>query len=248
MKFTQKATQKKEKFHNLHGKKKLQYIWDYYKLHLIGLCILLYIAGYITYRHFTHKEILLYTALVNVSASESLSTQLSTDFLVSLETDTDKYDFQLYTGLYLTSDESNPYHAYTYMSRIKILAAIENKQMDVILMNKEAFDAFSQNGYLCNLKELLSSSDFNLYKKLEPCLVTNIVILEDMEINQQFDSAAEHMPVTEYPMGLDMSMLEGVIQKAGFEDTVYLGIIENSPRKNLSVDYIKYLFSENAAK
>ena len=242
MKSRENILLEKEKFKSLHGLKKIQYIWDYYKLPLVVLCIVLYIIGYSLYGHFTHKDTLLYTALVNISASETLTTQLSTDFLDYLGEDPSKNTMQLYSGLYLTDDESNPYHEYTYASRIKILAVIDNEELDVVLMNEEAFDAFSQNGYLCNLEELLSDTDTALYNKLKPYLVTNTVILEDNSTDLQLDSSLTYEAVTkEYTMGLDLSQT-GIIRDAELSDTVYLGIIANSPRTEEAIDYVSYLF------
>lgn len=244
MKTRRKASPEREKLKNLHGLKKVQYIWDYYKLPLVVLCIFLYIIGYSLYGHFTHKETVLYTALVNVSVSDSLSEQLSTSFLDYLEEDISKNTMQLYTGLYLTDDETNPYHEYTYASRMKILASIDSEQLDVVLMNKEAFDAFSQNGYLCNLEELLSDQDAALYNRLKPYLATNTIILEDNSIDLQFDSSLTYEAVTEeYPVGLDLSKAD-LIHRAGFDDTVYLGIIQNSTHKDTAVNYVQYIFSE----
>ena len=241
MRTKRKASPEMEKLKNLHGLKKVQYIWDYYKLPMVVLCIFLYIIAYSLYRHFAHKETVLYTALVNVSASESLTAQLSTDFLDYLEKDTSQNTMQLYTGLYLTDDETNPYHEYTYASRMKILAAIDGEQLDVVLMNKEAFDAFSQNGYLCDLLELLSDIDTVLLNEWKPYLVTNTIILEDNSVDLQFDPSIPYQAVTEeHPVGLDMSQ-SGLIGEAMFDDTVYLGIIANSPRKETAIDYIKYL-------
>ena len=241
MRTKRKASPEMEKLKNLHGLKKVQYIWDYYKLPMVVLCIFLYIIAYFLYRHFAHKETVLYTALVNVSASESLTAQLSTDFLDYLEKDTSQNTMQLYTGLYLTDDETNPYHEYTYASRMKILAAIDGEQLDVVLMNKEAFDAFSQNGYLCDLLELLSDIDTVLLNEWKPYLVTNTIILEDNSVDLQFDPSIPYQAVTEeHPVGLDMSQ-SGLIGEAMFDDTVYLGIIANSPRKETAIDYIKYL-------
>lgn len=241
MRTKRKASPEREKLKNLHGLKKVQYIWDYYKLPMVVLCIFLYIIAYSLYRHFAHKETVLYTALVNVSASESLTAQLSTDFLDYLEKDTSKNTMQLYTGLYLTDDETNPYCEYTYASRMKILAAIDGEQLDVVLMNKEAFDTFSQNGYLCDLLELLSDIDTVLLNEWKPYLVTNTIILEDNSVDLQFDSSITYQAVTEeHPVGLDMSQ-SGLIGEAMFDDTVYLGIIANSPRKETAIDYIKYL-------
>ena len=201
----------------------------------------MYRLGYSLYGHFTHKEKILYTALVNVSASDSLTEQLSTGFLDSLDQDTSKTTMQLYTGLYLTDDETNPYHEYTYASRMKILASIDGKQLDVVLMNKEAFDAFSQNGYLCDLEELLSSEDVDLYNRLKPHLVTNTVILEDNSTDLQLDPSITYQAVTEeHPFGLDLSQTS-MISDAGFSDIVYLGIIANSPRTEEAIDYVRYL-------
>ena len=241
MKSNQKTASEREKLKNLHGMKKIRYIWDYYKLPLLVLCIFLYIICYSFYRHFTRKEPILYTALVNVSVSETLSRQLSTDFLDYLETDTSKRTIQLYEGLYLTDDDTNPYHEYTYASRMKILAAIDSEQLDVVLMNKEAFDAFSQNGYLCNLEELFSDYDAALYDQLKTCLVSNTIILEDNSVELQLDPSVTYQAVTEeQPLGLDISRA-GLLSEAGFDDTVYLGIIANSTKKETAINYIKYL-------
>ena len=236
-----KKSQEQETFKALDGRQKLQYIWDYYKLPLAVLCIFLYIIGYSLYGHFTHKETLLCTALVNVSAGETLTEQLNTGFLDFTGADPKKEQLELYTGLYLTDDENSPYHEYTYASRMKILAAINNKELDVVLMNKEAFDSFSQNGYLCNLEELLAAEDTALYNHLKPYLITNTIILEDNSVDTVLDPSVAYEAVTEeYPVGLDLSQT-GRVSKAGFDDAVYLGIVSNSLRKDAAVNYIRYL-------
>lgn len=150
------AFAKDENLRTLHGTKKLQYIWDYYKLPLVILGIFLYIIGYVVYGHITHKDTVLYTALVNVTAGEDLSNGLSSGFLDAHNINASDNKLELYTGLYLTTDETNEYHEYTYASRMKIQAAIDGELMDVVLMNKEAFDAFSQSGYLYNLEEFFA--------------------------------------------------------------------------------------------
>lgn len=142
----------------LKGKAKLQYIWDYYKLPLVIVAILLYVIFYILYNHFTEKERVLYTALVNVNAGETLIKGLHDDFLDYLNLNPSQNQLELYTGLYLTDDDQNAYYQYTYASRIKILAMIDGELLDVVLMNREAFDAFSQNGYLYDL--------INFFRKL----------------------------------------------------------------------------------
>ena len=157
--FNPAAFLRDENLRTLHGRKKVQYIWDYYKLPLAVLCIVLYAAGYMLYGRITHKDTVLYAALVNVAAGEDLTQELTGDFLDYLNLNPSKNELELYTGLYLTDDETNQYHEYTYASRMKIQAAIDGELMDVVLMNREAFDAFSQSGYLYDLKELLCRED-----------------------------------------------------------------------------------------
>jgi len=66
--------------------------------------------------------------------------------------------------------------------------------------------------------------------------------LEDNSEELLLDSSAVyHAETAEYPMGLDLSA-SPLIQKAGFQETVYLGIIKNSPRMHTVFDYLEYLF------
>lgn len=230
-----------ENLHTLQGMKKVQYIWDYYKLPLAILGIFLYIIIYTLYGHFSHKDTVLYTALVNVNAGENLTEELRAGFLEHEGLNASKNTLELYTGLYLTDSELNEYHEYTYASRIKILAVIEGEMLDVVLMNREAFDAFSQNGYLCDLDELLAQEDQALYDSIKPDLISNIVILEDNANDLVLDPSIPYNAVTEeHTFGVDLSHAK-LIARAGFQDTVYLGIIANSPRKEMAAEYLRYL-------
>lgn len=228
-------------FHQLSGMQKIQFLWNYYKLPLAVTCIALYIAGFSIYRHLTYQAPVLYTALVNIAAGEDLTQHLTTGFLESLDADPDRNTCQLYSGLYLTDDETNIYHEYTYASRMKILAAIDARQMDLVLMDQEAFDAFSQNGYLSDLNEFVSS-DPGLYQTLQPYLTENTAILEDNSLDLYFDETAKYHARTEtHVMGIDLSGCPAV-QKAGFSDTVFLGILKNTAHRETVMEFLRYLY------
>ena len=232
-----------ENLKTLKGRAKIQYIWDYYKFPLTILGILLYITAYILYGHISAKNSVLYVALVNVNAGEILTEGLSRDFLNYMNLDSSKNKIELYSGLYLTDDELNENIQYAYASRIKILAMIDGELLDVVLMNQEAFDAFSQNGYLYDLEELLPQMDSNLYDTITPDLATNIVILDDNQEELMFDTSASYYAVTEeHYYGIDLSRTT-LIDSAGFHEPVYFGIVANSPRTDNAVDYLKYLYN-----
>ena len=236
--------EKKHVFNQLHGKAKLRYIWDYYKFPLVILCIVLYVIVYAIYGHFTQKTTILSVAFVNVAPGEALTEQLGNGFLTAQQINSKKNEVRLYTGLYLTDNEDDPNHEYTYASRMKILGAIDGEALDVVLMNKEAFDAFSQNGYLCDLKVLLSQNDNELYQELSPFLQTNTVILKDNSIDMLFDDSITYSAQTEeYPMGLDISQFS-CIKDAHLNGTIYLGVIANSPHAAEGVEYVRYLYGK----
>ena len=111
-------------------------------------------------------------------------------------------------------------------------------------MDKEAFDAFSQSGYLCNIENLLHEAKPEAAAEWKPYLTTNTVILEDNTEDMMMDESLSYQAVTEeFPMGLLLSQ-KGLIKEAGFEDDVYLGVIKNSPRMDMAAEYIEYLYSE----
>ena len=106
----------------LHGRKRWEHIWAYYKLPIIGILIVLYIFGYAAYRHFTKKEAVLYVSLVNISAGSDLTGQL-TDGFAQYAYLTKKQQVNLLTGL-MINETANADEQYVYASELKLLAAV----------------------------------------------------------------------------------------------------------------------------
>lgn len=88
-------------------KAKIRYIWDYYKLPIIFVCIVIYIIGYILYGHLTEKNQILSAAFVNFVPDEELSEQLGNGFLDAQKINDSRNEVRLYKGLYLTDNENN---------------------------------------------------------------------------------------------------------------------------------------------
>lgn len=220
--------------------KKAEYICEYYwRPIVVGLAALLFV-GSTVYRQLTKKEVLLYSALINLSVADDFKSQLNEGFVSASGANPKKSEVYLYGGLYLSEDPSLENHEYQYASKLKLMAAIEAKQLDVVLMNKEAYDIYSQNGYLLDFHSVLASDD-SLYQLLEPHLTTNTVIIEDNAIEYALHETNRYQAVTEkVTNGLDVSMFP-MFQEAGFSDSVYLGVIGNSPRLPAVVQYVVYL-------
>ena len=231
---------RKDSFQNLSPAGKADYIWSYYKLPILLGLVALYLFSSAVYRQLTKKEILLYSAYANVSVGEELEEQLTGGFVSASGANPKKTAVDLYSGLYLSNDSTIENHEYAYASKLKVMAAIEAKQLDVILMNREAYDILSQVGYLMDFNSLLSADD-PLYPLLTPHLATNTVILEDNAIEYQLNEADSYQAVTqEVANGLELSAFP-LFQEAGFRDAVYLGVLPNSPRLPAVMQYIEYL-------
>lgn len=233
---------RKASFREMSAADKADYIFTYYKLPIILALLALWFVGSTVYRQITKKEAVLYAAHVNVSVGDDIERQLDVEFISAIGANPRKAEVYLYRGLYLSDDASTENHQYGYASRLKILAVIEAKQLDVVLMNRESYDILSQNDYLLDLSDFFSENA-SLGRLLEPYLETNTVIIEDNAIEYNLNEADEYVVVTEEAVnGIDVSAFP-VLLEARFPDTVYLGIIANSPRLPAVTQYIEYLAS-----
>lgn len=213
---------------------KLDYILTYYKVEVVVGLLALIVLCSVGYRQLTKKTPVLYEGFVNVEAGEELQERLTTDFLVDTGRSPRKQMIQLYQGLYLTDDPTSIAFQYVYASRLKVLASIESHQMDVMLMNREAYDTFSQSGYLLQLDEYFAG---------DPALTTNLVIYEDNAEAHSFDETIPYEAVTgEEANALDCSDMP-FFKEAGFTEPLYLGIIANTNRLDCSLEYLEYLMN-----
>ena len=230
----------KASFQKMGPADKAGYIWEYYKLPItVGLVALAFVCSMV-YHEVTQKEVLVYSALINVSAGDELASQLNEGFISTEGADPKRAEVCLYQGLYLSEDPSPENHQYGYASKLKLMASIDAEQLDVVLMNREAYDICSRNGYLLELDSLLSQ-DEALYRALEPSLTANTVVLEDNAIEYALNEAHRYQAVTEEAVNGLASSPSPMFRDAGFPEPVYLGVIANSPRLPAVLRYIGYL-------
>ena len=233
----EKAAQKAA-FRAMRPEKKLEHIWTYYKWPILLAAILLLILGSAVHRQLTKKEPILYLALADVVAGEDLADALTTGFLRAEGAAPKRQEVYLYRDLYLSDEADVLNHEYAYASRMKLMGAIQAQRLDVVLMNREAYDLLSASGYLLNLGEFVSDSE-----PIKALLTANAVVISDNAIEWQLNEAASHERVTESVQnGLVLSDCP-MFQTAGFEEDVYAGITANSPRPAEALRFLQYLSS-----
>ena len=145
----------------------------------------------------------------------------------------------LYRNLYLSDNPTLANHEYAYASRLKLLAATDAEQVDIILMNREAYDLLSKSGYLLNL----SSGLFDRGPNFREFLTANKVILADNGLDLALGETEYYRATTIYEENaLEVSQFPFFLN-ASFTDSIFLGVIPNSPRLDNVMKYIAYLQS-----
>lgn len=231
------SREQKEQFARMTPAQKREHIWTYYRAHILLAAVLVAIAVSSVCRIVTTKEPVLYAAFLNVSAGSQLESALSEDYLVSQGYDPRKHEIYFHTDLYLSGNPSPENAEYAYVSSMKVMATIEAGDLDLVLMNQEAYDLCSGSDYLLDLTELFSPED----PRIAPYLTSNLVILEDNSLEFDLGEAEEYIAVTEtVPNALDLSELP-LFRDAGLSGRVYLGIISTSSRLEECADYIAIL-------
>ena len=225
----------REAFRNMTLGQKAEYIFAYYKLPLVLALVALIALGSVLNQKLTYKRPLLYVGMTNVSLDEESELVLTDSYVTSrgLNTRTDEVYF--YRDLYLADAESSSDHQYSYASRLKLLASIDAEELDVVVMNQQAYDLLSHSGFLMDL----TTQGLTVPDELASRLAANDVIVSDNELEVQLNEADVYEAVTEKSTNaFDVSDCTVFQNLPG---TIYVGIVGNTPRPEEALAYIAYL-------
>lgn len=219
---------------------KADYIFAYYKLPLVIIGVVITALVTVVYHAITDKEAVVYTAYCNIVPNETADATLTDGFIEHIGADSKEYEVVAYHELYISTDDSLQNHQYAYASKLKLLGSIDGEKLDVVIMNGEAYDLISGWGYLLDLSEACAASSADR-SDVSGAIVSNVVVLSDNRVEVELGEADEYVAETiEVPNAIDVtgSSIFGAFAE---DDTVYLGIIANSPRTEASLDYLEYV-------
>ncbi|GEM_PF-887563 len=161
----------KEQFQSLTPKKRIGYIWDYYKLPIIIGLIFLYIGGYLIFRTVTKKDTYLYAASINVSFGNEIKKDLTDGFMKDAGIDP-RHKQVFFTGSLVLGSEKESDSQYSYASRMKIVAMVETQELDTVIMSKSAYDLMESSGYLADLSGVADLKEGGLTSAQDALVLT----------------------------------------------------------------------------
>jgi len=211
----------KEKLKDMSTRKKLSYLWEYYKIHALVTIVLISILSYLIHSILTPNiESQFYAAMVNNTISSEILEEYQADFAKQLQLDPETESVELNTSFMVSSN--NEYS----MSMKEVLGTyIAAQQVDIMIAPQSVFADYAYYGFMEKLSDQLptdvySSLTDNFYiTELEEDTEKNVygILLTDTKLYQN---------------------------NANNSDPYILGIIANSKHKANAVEFIRYLFNE----
>ncbi|MBQ3773943.1 MAG: hypothetical protein II833_06100 [Pseudobutyrivibrio sp.] len=146
-------------FKQLSAKQKLQYIWDYYKIHIIVTVVLICAIFSIvkTVKHAGSVD--LYVAYVNVAVDDAINDDLA---------DRSGLIISNYKDLLITEDPSGENLEYAYASSMKLTSALSADRLDVIIGDSYAMSYANGAEYLVDIEDFVEANNPQLLDKLKP--------------------------------------------------------------------------------
>jgi hypothetical protein len=249
---------------------KADYIFAYYKLPLVLALVAVVALGSVAWRAITHKDALLYVAFVNVAPPLDVDEALTSGFVEATGADPGREEVLCYRELYLSNSATVADHQYAYASKLKAMAAVEGHQLDVVLMNREAYDLLSTSGYLLDLTAdeagAASSDDAagtagaagaaNAAGSADkpgvagPAgakfaddtrLCSNTVVIDSNQVEYELGEASTYEAKTvEVANALEVTQ-SPLLHGFSGNEALYLGVIANSPRQDQALAYLAYV-------
>ncbi len=151
--------QQQMKTKEMSAKGKLEYFWDYYKVHTIVAILVIFFAAMFIRDVATAKDYNFYSILFN--ARQLSGDGLESAFSEYAGLDTENYECYIdaSTGLSLTS-----FTEYDMATVQKLMATIQIGDLDTVVFNSELFNNYAGNEMFLDLRTVLSEEELNAWK------------------------------------------------------------------------------------
>ena len=158
----------KKVFANGTTKEKIEYIWDYYKWHLIVLALLCSLIGNLIYTNLTAKDYALRGIFLNVFAEEDRILEFKEDFMEKFPIDSATQDMLFDTSLYYLPKREASTTDISYQTMQTLSAKIAAGEVDFLVADVSILKELTYNEYFLDLSDVLTEEQL---KKYQDCLL-----------------------------------------------------------------------------
>lgn len=217
----------KEKLSRLHGREKGEYIWQYYKLWIIGAVVLVWAAGFFCYRFlFTPNDNWFFAVFTNTYAEVGNGSELWNGFVEYSGYDTREKNVEFNNASYFDYTQNGGFGNTYYEA---FVAYADSGTLDAVTMEKDQLVALGASGRLKDLNR-------------EECAALREKYGDRLVYTQPYDEDYSTQPV---PVGIDVSdsilMTRYQIYSG---DSCVLGIGAESSHLEAVETFLDYIFEE----
>lgn len=151
--------QQQMKTKEMSAKGKLEYFWDYYKVHTIVAILVIFFAAMFIRDIVTAKDYNFYSILFNARQLSGDSLESAFSEYAGLDTENYECYIDASTGLSLTS-----FTEYDMATVQKLMATIQIGDLDTVVFNSELFNNYAGNEMFLDLRTVLSEEELNTWK------------------------------------------------------------------------------------
>ena len=225
--------QQKQAFSTMNSKEKLAYFWDYYKIHVFVLIVVIAMVSTFIYQYVTNKDYGFYISFVNAAITgqnQDLASEWAAEFQEYAGIDSNEYQVYIDTSVILSEDMGT---SYSVSDEEKLFVMTQVGTVNAIIAETKTFEKYSQSEYFYNLENVLSAEEIEKYR---PYFYYTDAATFDTEDDDTFYEASERKD----PAKLTINHRD----PSDMEQPVAVGIILTSDNKLADTGYYTYLTSD----
>lgn len=227
--------ERKRVFKELSPKEKAGYIFDYYKIPIIGGILLAILIGFLLYHYiFENQDTLVYGMYVNISADEMTSQDVPADYMTYSNHSTKDYRTYFEGNLFMGTDLGVEAES-DYSTVMKLATTIAAKQLDFLVCDDYVFENYEKVAGYADLSELLPADLFEQMES-EGRIIYGQGTEENAERTDEYAMAID-ITDTDFAAQYHMQPLSG--------DTIYLTFVVNSTKPDECVNVLRYIFGQD---
>lgn len=148
-----------KKMKDMTFKEKWKYFWYYYKFHVIAIIAVLVFGGNLVHDMVTAKDYIFNGIMLNSSYLDQEPMEKA--FAEYAELDTKNYDCFIDTLSTLSYSGSTDYD---YSTFYKLVAQVQTKDLDVLVLDSQICYNFATNGMMSDLRTVLTEEELSAYE------------------------------------------------------------------------------------